>query len=106
MKFDDILHLTLYNDIKNSERLRYKRDPLHQETLRYLNHIKQVWSHLVRDDKSAMQKIETATVKALELRASWTSTIDAKVLHTNCVKARSSAPSTTLSVMKFEASFG
>ena len=48
--------------------------------MRYLGHIKQVWSHLVQGDTNAMRKIDQATVKALELRAPRASTLDARAL--------------------------
>jgi hypothetical protein len=51
-----------------------------QELVRYLRHIREVWSQLVGGDKDAMGKIDTATVKALELRAPQASKKDAEVL--------------------------
>ncbi|KAL5354472.1 hypothetical protein ACLOAV_000561 [Pseudogymnoascus australis] len=52
----------------------------HRELLNYLGHIKKVWSVLVGGDKTAMGKIDQATVKVLELRAPMASTADAKLL--------------------------
>ncbi|KAL5345257.1 hypothetical protein ACLOAV_009627 [Pseudogymnoascus australis] len=50
------------------------------ELLNYLGHIKKVWSDLVGGDKTAMGKIDQATVKFLELRAPMASTADARLL--------------------------
>lgn len=51
-----------------------------QEILRYLRHIREVWSRLVEGGEDAMAKIDTETVKALELRAPRASTKDAEIL--------------------------
>jgi hypothetical protein len=48
--------------------------------MRYLRHIREVWSRLVGGDEDAMGKIDTATVKALGLRARRASTKDAEIL--------------------------
>ncbi|KAH6721992.1 hypothetical protein BKA61DRAFT_451319, partial [Leptodontidium sp. MPI-SDFR-AT-0119] len=46
----------------------------------YLRHIKRVWSGLVRGNRDAMSRIDTATVQALQMRAPRASTTDAKIL--------------------------
>ncbi|KAI9770687.1 MAG: hypothetical protein M1839_003071 [Geoglossum umbratile] len=51
-----------------------------EEIMRYLEHIRKVWSGLLQDDKAALRKVDQATVKALELRAPQASTLDAASL--------------------------
>jgi hypothetical protein len=43
----------------------------------YIDHIRSVWSFLLRNDKKAMQELDYATVKALELKAPGAATSDA-----------------------------
>ena len=52
----------------------------YQEILRYLRHIKEFWSYLLQQDNTAMERVDQATVKALELTAPWASTVDAQIL--------------------------
>jgi len=52
----------------------------YQEILRYLRHIKEFWSYLLQQDKTAMERVDQVTVKALELTAPWASTVDAQIL--------------------------
>ncbi len=51
-----------------------------QEVLHYLEHIKEVWHKLLRGDKTALQKVDQVTVKALELKAPRYSKRDAQVV--------------------------
>ncbi|KAI9769847.1 MAG: hypothetical protein M1840_003841 [Geoglossum simile] len=51
-----------------------------EEIMHYLEYIKEVWSGLLQGDKAALRKVDQATVKALELRAPQTSTLDAASL--------------------------
>ncbi|KAL9127435.1 MAG: hypothetical protein Q9217_003687 [Psora testacea] len=51
-----------------------------EEILRYLRYTKQFWSDLLQQDKTAMAKVDQATVEALQLTAPWASTLDAKIL--------------------------
>ena len=51
-----------------------------QEILHYLQHINETWSNLLQHNKTMMERVDQATVKALELTAPWASTLDAKVL--------------------------
>ncbi|KAI9767338.1 MAG: hypothetical protein M1840_005747 [Geoglossum simile] len=51
-----------------------------EEIMRYLEHIRKVWSGLLQDDKAALRKVDQATVKALELRVPQASTLDAASL--------------------------
>lgn len=48
--------------------------------MRYLRYTKQFWSDLLQQDKTAMAKVDQATVKALQLTAPWASTLDANIL--------------------------
>jgi len=52
----------------------------YQEILRYLRHIKEFWSYLLQQDKTAMERVDQVTVKELELTAPWASTVDAQIL--------------------------
>ena len=51
-----------------------------QEILRYLRSIKEFWSCLLQHNKTAMERVDGTTVKALELTAPWASTVDAQIL--------------------------
>ncbi|KAL9132054.1 MAG: hypothetical protein Q9217_000182 [Psora testacea] len=51
-----------------------------REVLHYLRHIKEFWSDLLQQDKTAMEKVDRVTVKTLELTAPWASTVDARIL--------------------------
>lgn len=51
-----------------------------QEVLHYLEHIKKIWHKLLRGDKAALQEVDQATVRALELRAPRCSKRDAQFL--------------------------
>ncbi|OBT55954.1 hypothetical protein VE04_03627 [Pseudogymnoascus sp. 24MN13] len=59
-----------------------------QQHIKYLTHIKETWSSLVEDDKTAMGKIDHKTVKALELCAPWASTLDAEYLRSEVLEGR------------------
>ena len=51
-----------------------------QEILHYLKHIKEIWSKLLRGDETALQRVDSATVRALELKAPGCSKRDAQTL--------------------------
>ncbi|KAJ9651436.1 hypothetical protein H2201_009273 [Coniosporium apollinis] len=51
-----------------------------EASLCYLNHTKEVWRKLLRGDRQAMQKVDQATVKALELTAPGVSRADAQAV--------------------------
>ncbi|KFZ13857.1 hypothetical protein V501_03496 [Pseudogymnoascus sp. VKM F-4519 (FW-2642)] len=59
-----------------------------KQHIKYLTHIKETWSSLVEDDKTAMGKIDHKTVKALELCAPWASTLDAEYLRSEVLEGR------------------
>ncbi|KFY68421.1 hypothetical protein V496_01043 [Pseudogymnoascus sp. VKM F-4515 (FW-2607)] len=59
-----------------------------KQHINYLTHIKETWSSLVEDDKTAMGKIDHKTVKSLELRAPWASTLDAEYLRSEVLEGR------------------
>lgn len=48
--------------------------------MHYLRYTKQFWSELLLHDKTAMTKVDQATVEALELTAPWASALDAIIL--------------------------
>ena len=56
-----------------------------QEILRYLDHVKEFWSQLLHNDKPAMQKVDHATVKALERTAPSASLLDSTSLYDQIV---------------------
>jgi len=71
MKCDEVdLLLTLYINFADTQ----------QEVLHYLDHIKNVWSKILGEDKQAMQKVDQATVKALESKAPRFSRLDAQAV--------------------------
>jgi len=51
-----------------------------KEIIRYLRYTKQFWSDLLQQDKTAMAKVDQATVESLQLTAPWASTLDANIL--------------------------
>ncbi|KAL2043405.1 hypothetical protein N7G274_003711 [Stereocaulon virgatum] len=51
-----------------------------EEIVHYLRHIKRFWSELLLHDKTAMNKLDQATVETLQLTAPWPSALDAKIL--------------------------
>ncbi|KAI0388277.1 hypothetical protein F5Y17DRAFT_453427, partial [Xylariaceae sp. FL0594] len=52
-----------------------------EEVLGYLNHIFYFWSNLLRGDVSAMQKVDTETVQAVESTCPHYSSVDKRKLH-------------------------
>ena len=63
-------------------------DPHQQEVLHYLDHIKEVWYKLLGRDMQAMQKVDQATVKALESKAPRFSRLDAQALQGQLLSGR------------------
>ena len=51
-----------------------------QEIIHYLRYTKEFWSGLLQKDKTAMAKVDQATVEALQFTAPWASTLDAQIL--------------------------
>ncbi|KAL9119401.1 MAG: hypothetical protein Q9187_004044 [Circinaria calcarea] len=52
-----------------------------EEISHYLvEHIEKTWSVIFHNDKAAMAKVDSATVRALELKAPWAFTADAKII--------------------------
>ncbi|KAL2036374.1 hypothetical protein N7G274_010907 [Stereocaulon virgatum] len=51
-----------------------------EEIVHYLRYIKRFWSELLLHDKTAMNKLDQATVETLQLTAPWASALDAKIL--------------------------
>ena len=72
LKCDEVSHLL--------EIIRLRSTNMVQEMLRGLDHVRVFWAGLFRDEKHDMQKVDHATVKALELRAPGTSTSDIMTL--------------------------
>ena len=52
----------------------------HDEIIRYLTHIRDVWVPLFQGNTGAMLLVDQASVEAVELKAPQTSTVDANVL--------------------------
>ncbi|KAK6592219.1 hypothetical protein H4I96_12079 [Botrytis cinerea] len=52
----------------------------YEETLHYLEHIRQFWHRIFRGDKNALSRVNNFDVKSLELKAPGYSTQDAQVL--------------------------
>ncbi|KAL2044423.1 hypothetical protein N7G274_003128 [Stereocaulon virgatum] len=60
-----------------------------QEIVHYLHYTKQFWSDLLQQDKTAMAKVDQATVEALQFTAPWASTLDAKILRKIWIRLQS-----------------
>ncbi|TVY13719.1 hypothetical protein LARI1_G009020, partial [Lachnellula arida] len=79
--FDDLLDIPgLWDGMRISTLHKMIGMKCDEEVLHYLEHIKVVWHRLLRGDKTALQKVDQATVRALELKAPRYSKQDSQVL--------------------------